>query len=109
MMQQTQEKVLSHVGRKTESLPEGGGTVAITHKITLNVVRGSGKERILSSGMTTVRDKILTFLFGPARQVVLLDPGETVTGVVIKEVEDETGNSNTAERSSRASGAGNGT
>lgn len=99
-MQQTPENALSDIGGEREALPKEVVQMAITHKITLNVVRGNeSKTRVLDSGITYIRDKILTYFFGPARQVFLLYPGETVESVVIKEVKNAEG-SGSADRCS---------
>ena len=68
--------------------------MAIKHKVIINVTDENGKnEEILRGGELTLPQKIIKFLFGDYRQVFLLEPGQSVHSVDVKEVK-EGGNSN---------------
>ena len=64
------------------------------HKICINVSRRDGEhETVLKSGQATIRDRLLTFLFGKPNDVILITPGRTVETVEIRELPMEGGTS----------------
>ena len=61
--------------------------MAIKHKVIINVTDEKGdKMEVLRGGQLKLPQKIIKFLFGDYRQVFLLDPGQSVESVDIKEV-----------------------
>ena len=61
--------------------------MAIKHKVIINVYDGTGENvEVLRGGQLTLPQKIIKFLFGDYRQVFLLDPGQSVESVDVKEV-----------------------
>ena len=63
--------------------------MAIKHKVTINVTDENGNNvKILRGGQLTLPQKIIKFLFGDYRQVCLLDPGQSVQSVDVKEVKE---------------------
>ena len=62
------------------------------HTVTINVANANGdKERVLTSTRLTLPKRLLRFLFGDFCQVLVLNPGETVTDVEIHERGDSIG------------------
>lgn len=56
------------------------------HTVKINVANRNGdKEQILTSTRLTLPRRLLRLLFGDFCQVLVLTPGETVTGVEIHE------------------------
>ena len=63
--------------------------MAIKHKVTINVTDEKGNNvKILRGGQLTLPQKIIKFLFGDYRQVFLLDPGQSVQSVDVKEIKE---------------------
>ena len=61
--------------------------MAIKHKVIINVTDEKGdKMEVLRGGQLTLPQRIIKFLFGDYRQVFLLDPGQSVESVDVKEV-----------------------
>lgn len=61
--------------------------MSITHKIFVNVTDAAGKKQtVLSGGLAKIPQRLVRFLFGPAAQVIFLNPGQSVSSIVIKEV-----------------------
>lgn len=61
--------------------------MAIKHKVIINVTDATGENvEVLRGGQLTLPQKIIKFLFGDYRQVFLLDPGQSVESVDVKEV-----------------------
>ena len=61
--------------------------MAIKHKVIINVTDETGENvEVLRGGRLTLPQKIIKFLFGDYRQVFLLDPGQSVQSVDVKEV-----------------------
>ena len=61
--------------------------MAIKHKVIINVTDETGNNvKVLRGGQLTLPQKIIKFLFGDYRQVFLLDPGQSVESVDVKEV-----------------------
>ena len=61
--------------------------MAIKHKVIINVSdEKGGKMEVLRGGQLKLPQKIIKFLFGDYRQVFLLDPGQSVESVDVKEV-----------------------
>ena len=61
--------------------------MAIKHKVIINVTDEKGdKMEVLRGGQLKLPQKIIKFLFGDYRQVFLLDPGQSVESVDVKEV-----------------------
>lgn len=56
------------------------------HTVRINIANRSGdKKQILTSTRLSLPQRLLRFLFGDFCQVLVLTPGETVTGVEIHE------------------------
>ena len=63
--------------------------MAIKHKVIINVTDGTGENvEVLRGGQLTLPQKIIKFLFGDYRQVFLLDPGQSVQSVDVKELKE---------------------
>ena len=63
--------------------------MAIKHKVTINVTDETGNNvKVLRGGQLKLPQKIIKFLFGDYRQVFLLDPGQSVKSVDVKEVKE---------------------
>ena len=63
--------------------------MAIKHKVTINVTDEKGNNvKVLRGGQLTLPQKIIKFLFGDYRQVFLLDPGQSVQYVDVKEIKE---------------------
>ena len=63
--------------------------MAIKHKVIINVTDETGNNvKVLRGGQLTLPQKIIKFLFGDYRQVFLLDPGQAVQSVDVKEVKE---------------------
>ena len=61
--------------------------MAIKHKVVINVTDENGDTlEVLRGGQLTLPQRIIKFLFGDYRQVFLLDPGQSVESVDVKEV-----------------------
>lgn len=61
--------------------------MAIKHKVVINVADENGDTiKVLRGGQLTLPQKIIKLLFGDYRQVFLLDPGQSVQSVDVKEV-----------------------
>ncbi len=59
------------------------------HTVRINVADRNGKKnRVLTSTRFSLPRRLLRFLFGDFCQVLILTPGETVTGVEIRENRD---------------------
>ena len=63
--------------------------MAIKHKVIINVTDENGNNmKILRGGQLTLPQKIIKFLFGDYRQVFLLDLGQSVQSVDVKEIKE---------------------
>ena len=63
--------------------------MAIKHKVIINVSDGTGENvEVLRGGQLTLPQKIIKFLFGDYRQVFLLNPGQSVQSVDVKELKE---------------------
>lgn len=63
--------------------------MAIKHKVIINVSdEKGGKMEVLRGGQLKLPQKIIKFLFGDYRQVFLLDPGQSVQSVDVKELKE---------------------
>ena len=63
--------------------------MAIKHKVIINVTDENGNNmKILRGGQLTLPQRIIKFLFGDYRQVFLLDPGQSVQSVDVKEIKE---------------------
>ena len=61
--------------------------MAIKHKVVINVADENGDTiKVLRGGQLSLPQKIIKLLFGDYRQVFLLDPGQSVQSVDVKEV-----------------------
>ena len=61
--------------------------MAIKHKVIINVTDENGDTiEVLRGGQLTLPQRIIKFLFGDYRQVFLLNPGESVQSVDVKEL-----------------------
>lgn len=57
------------------------------HKIKINVADRNGhKQEVLQSKQRSIPKRLLTFLFGEFREILVLVPGESVQGIEIKEM-----------------------
>lgn len=62
----------------------------LQHGIQVNISKNNGtKETVLKSHIRRVPARLITFLFGDVREIVVLRPGESVNSVIIKEVKGE--------------------
>ncbi len=63
--------------------------MAIKHKVIINVADDTGNNaEVLRGGQLTLPQKIIKFLFGDYRQVFLLNPGQSVQSVDVKELKE---------------------
>jgi hypothetical protein len=63
--------------------------MAIKHKVIINVTDEKGdKMEVLRGGQLKLPQRIIKFLFGDYRQVFLLDPGQSVQSVDVKEIKE---------------------
>ena len=63
--------------------------MAIKHKVIINVTDENGNNmKILRGGQLTLPQKIIKFLFGDYRHEFLLDPGQSVQSVDVKEIKE---------------------
>lgn len=63
--------------------------MAIKHKVIINVTDENGdKIEVLRGGQLKLPQKIIKFLFGDYRQVFLLDPGQSVQSVDVRELKE---------------------
>lgn len=63
--------------------------MAIKHKVVINVTDEKGDQmEVLRGGQLKLPQKIIKFLFGDYRQVFLLDPGQSVQSVDVKELKE---------------------
>ena len=63
--------------------------MAIKHKVVINVTDENGDtEEVLQGGQLTLPQKIIKLLFGDYRQVFLLNPGQSVQSVDVKELKE---------------------
>ena len=63
--------------------------MALKHKVTIHVVDSKGKKTtVLRGAQRTLPSCLVRFLFGDFTQVYLLQPGQTVESVHIKEVKE---------------------
>lgn len=63
--------------------------MAIKHKVIINVTDEKGdKMEVLRGGQLKLPQKIIKLLFGDYRQVFLLDPGQSVQSVDVKELKE---------------------
>jgi len=61
--------------------------VKLRHKVKINVADTEGnKQEVLRSTHVRLPERLLKFLFGDWKQVVVLVPGESVEGITIQEV-----------------------
>lgn len=62
----------------------------LQHRIRVNIAKKNGtKETVVGSSIRRVPAKLINHLFGEAREIVVLKPGETVRSVIINEVKGE--------------------
>ena len=62
----------------------------LQHRIQVNIAKKNGtKEAVVGSCIRRVPGKLINLLFGEAREIVVLKPGETVRSVIIREVKAE--------------------
>lgn len=62
------------------------------HTVTINVANANGdKERVLTRTRLTLPKRLLRFLFGEFCQVLVLNPGDTVSNIEIHERGDSIG------------------
>ena len=55
------------------------------HNLTISVSKDPRRGGIVQCRNITIREKLLTFLFGPLNKVTVLVPGNTVSTVTISE------------------------
>ncbi len=57
------------------------------HKVKINIAGRNGqKQKVLQSEHRSIPKRLLTLLFGEFSEVLVLTPGETVTGIEIQEM-----------------------
>lgn len=60
------------------------------HRIQVNIAKKNGtKEVVIGSCVRRVSARLIHLLFGEAREIVVLKPGESVRSVIINEVKGE--------------------
>lgn len=60
------------------------------HRIQVNIAKKNGtKETVIGSSIRRVLARLIHLLFGEAREIIVLNPGETVRSVIINEVKGE--------------------
>ncbi len=59
------------------------------HEVNVMVRKPSGKATVLSTRKGHLREWMIRRLFGEAREILILNPGETVSTIAIKEVQGE--------------------
>lgn len=58
------------------------------HAVNIVINKGNGsRESVLYSKKRKIREWLIRRLFGDAREVLILKPGESVTKVEVKEIE----------------------
>lgn len=59
----------------------------LKHKVRINIAdREGNKQEVLQSTHVRLPERLLRFLFGDWKQVLVLIPGESVEGITIQEV-----------------------
>lgn len=62
----------------------------LQHRIQVNIAKKNGtKEAVVGSCIRRIPARLITFLFGEAREIAVLKPGESVRSVIINEVKGE--------------------
>lgn len=60
------------------------------HRIQVNIAKKNGtKEAVIGSCIQRIPARLIHLLFGEAREIIVLNPGETVRSVIINEVKGE--------------------
>ncbi len=59
------------------------------HAVNVVISRGDdGKAMVLTSNRRRLRDRLIRRLFGEAREILILNPGESVRSVEINEIRE---------------------
>ncbi len=61
----------------------------LKHQIEINVLTDDKLKNVIKSSELTLRNRILTALFGKEQRILVLVPADSVQSVAIKEVEAE--------------------
>ncbi len=60
------------------------------HEVHIMIKKPGRRERsVLRLRIYSVRERLLRWLFGDAREILVLKPGETVDKIAVEEVEEE--------------------
>ena len=60
------------------------------HEVHIKIRKPGRRERmLLRLRKYSVRERLLRWLFGDAREILVLKPGETVDKIAVEEVEEE--------------------
>lgn len=59
------------------------------HEVNVMVRKPGGKVTVLSTRKCHLREWMIRWLFGEAREILVLNPGETVSTIAIKEIQGE--------------------
>lgn len=60
------------------------------HEVNVMVRKPGGKATVLSTRKCHLREwRMIRWLFGEAREILVLNPGETVSTIAIKEIQGE--------------------
>ncbi len=64
----------------------------LKHKVTIKVTsQDGGSQTVMTGAQMSLPSKIVKFLFGDFQQIYLLNPGQTVESVDVKEVKTKGG------------------
>lgn len=73
-------KILHHEGRGS------GQGMKLKHRISINVCEADGgKNNVIKGGEVKLREKLLRWLFGEKKKVLVIAPGDSVFNVEIRE------------------------
>ncbi len=62
----------------------------LRHKVQINIAdRRGNKQRVVSGTTVRLPERLLRFLFGEFTDVLVLTPGQSVSGIEIKEVKED--------------------
>ncbi len=59
------------------------------HEVNVMVRKPGGKATVLSTRKCHLREWMIRRLFGEVREILVLNPGETVSTIAIKEIQGE--------------------
>lgn len=64
--------------------------ILLKHEVEINVNKKGRQTEVLKSGEMTLRDRVISALFGRGHKMLVLIPADSVHSVAIKEVDVET-------------------